>query len=261
MTKSFSIKETFNFSREQLKRHFWFFVAIAAIFLFVSGFSEIFKKTDENGELIMTLPYALSSIITWFLGILISIGILKICLDIVYAKSEKPKIKELFSHTELFIKYLLSSLLYGLIVSLPIIVITLLYLLLGLFSPSTFILVLRILLAIIGLAALIYMIIYSIRLGYYKYYIVEGTGVVESIKNSHKITKKLVWQIFVFYIVLALVNLLGAIVFFVGLLVTIPLTYIASTYVYRKLKEAGQDFSVNKEIKEEDLATQTQEIK
>ena len=69
----------------------------------------------------------------------------------------------------------------------------------------------------------------------------------------------MVWPIFVFYIVLALINFLGIVALFVGLFVTIPITYLADTYIYRKLKEAnfGADPIITNSHPEDPMMTPT----
>ena len=50
-------------------------------------------------------------------------------------------------------------------------------------------------------------------------------------------TKNHVWELFVLLFVLALINLAGSLVAFVGLLVTVPVAMMAAVSVYRKLIE------------------------
>lgn len=190
------------------------------------------------------------ALILSFLQILILIGLIKISLDVVCGKTENPKIKELFSHANLLIKYVLASSLRGLISTGPIILILLLYLVSSLFNFGT---IVQIILAFMGIIALVFMIIYSIRLSYYPYFIVEGSGIIESLKNSYKITKGMVWSLMVLGFVLGLINLLGVLCLFVGLLVTVPISYVASAYVYKKLKEANS--SLLTEIKDAKINT------
>ncbi len=44
------------------------------------------------------------------------------------------------------------------------------------------------------------------------------------------------WHLLGFLLIVALLNLLGAIVFLVGLLVTVPVTMIAYAHIYQKLQ-------------------------
>ena len=58
----------------------------------------------------------------------------------------------------------------------------------------------------------------------------------EALKESARITKGSKWNIFFFMILVCLINILGAIIFGIGLLWTIPATSLASVYVYKKLE-------------------------
>lgn len=56
------------------------------------------------------------------------------------------------------------------------------------------------------------------------------------IKDSARLTKGVRWKIFVFFLVCALINILGILALGVGLLITVPVTGIALAAVYNKLK-------------------------
>jgi uncharacterized membrane protein len=58
---------------------------------------------------------------------------------------------------------------------------------------------------------------------------------IEALKASYRLTKKHLWLLFQFMIVLVLLNLAGLIALVVGLFVTLPVSLIAVAYVYRKL--------------------------
>jgi len=74
-----------------------------------------------------------------------------------------------------------------------------------------------------------------------RYEVIDGAGIMESFERSTKLTDGYKWQLLGFFVVLALINAVGALLFLVGLLVTIPISMIAAAYVYIKLKErAGE---------------------
>jgi uncharacterized membrane protein len=76
----------------------------------------------------------------------------------------------------------------------------------------------------------------AIRLKYSAYLVVDkNLGPVEAIKTGWKLTKGNVWNLFFFEILLCLINLLGALCLLVGLFITVPLSMLATTFVYRKL--------------------------
>jgi uncharacterized membrane protein len=65
----------------------------------------------------------------------------------------------------------------------------------------------------------------------------RGTKALDAFKTSSKITNGAKWDLGVFASVTLLVNLLGALLFGVGLLVSLPVTTLAGVFVYRKLLE------------------------
>jgi uncharacterized membrane protein len=65
----------------------------------------------------------------------------------------------------------------------------------------------------------------------------KGLSPVPALKASSAITYGAKWDLGVFASVVAAVNLLGLICAGVGLIITLPITMLASVYVYRKLLE------------------------
>ena len=63
-------------------------------------------------------------------------------------------------------------------------------------------------------------------------------GPIASMKESWAITRGNFWKLVLFWIVVALVNFAGFLLLGVGLLVTVPLTTLASIYIYRELSKA-----------------------
>lgn len=146
----------------------------------------------------------LNAVISIIVEMLITIGLIKISLK--FCDNEKANISDLFSSSHLFFNFLIGNLLYALI------------------SIGGFIL-----LIIPG-------IIWAIKYGFFGYLIVDkGLGPIEALKESARITKGNKWNLFLFGILLGLINILGALALLVGLFVTIPTAMIANAFVYRKL--------------------------
>lgn len=81
----------------------------------------------------------------------------------------------------------------------------------------------------------------ALRLSMVKLYVVDrNVGPLEAITLSWHATRGQAWQLFGLLLVAILVNLLGALAFGVGLLVTIPLTILAFIDVYEKLSHRHQ---------------------
>lgn len=198
--KKFSIKEALSFGWGIMKSNFWFFVGLLLI---IWGISLVYGLLeDQIGEQsVLSLTVAL---VFFVLNIIITMGAIKIALK--FHDGQKGKIADLFSCFYLFFKYVLGSVIYGLIV------------LAGL-----------ILLIIPG-------IIWAIKFQFFGYFIVDKElGPIESLKQSAKITKDAKWTLFLFGLLSGLINFLGALLLLVGLFATIPTTMMAKAFVYRKL--------------------------
>lgn len=65
----------------------------------------------------------------------------------------------------------------------------------------------------------------------------KNIGPIMAMKESYAMTKGLFWKLLGFWIVIALINLAGMVALFVGLLVTVPLSTLATVYVYRAVSQ------------------------
>ncbi len=63
----------------------------------------------------------------------------------------------------------------------------------------------------------------------------EGMGIVGALHASAKATAGVKWRLLLFLLVIIAINLLGALCFLVGLLITVPVTTIAWAHVYQAL--------------------------
>ena len=74
---------------------------------------------------------------------------------------------------------------------------------------------------------------------YVGYLIIDrGLGPIDALEKSRAVTDGYKWDLFLFSLTVALLNMVGVLCLFVGLFVTIPVTLMASAYVYRKLSPA-----------------------
>lgn len=78
----------------------------------------------------------------------------------------------------------------------------------------------------------------GIRLMFFTYYIVDkNAGVMDSIKMSWELTRNAVMNLFMLSILFIVINFIGALLFGIGLAVTIPLTFLATALLYRKFQK------------------------
>jgi hypothetical protein len=148
--------------------------------------------------------YYLLAIALWVVGVIIQIGWVKISL--LLSRDQKPAVSELFAHGSLFFPFIIGSICYGL--------------------------------AVLGGCILLIVpgIIVMIMLEMYSYFIVDrNMGPTASLKASRALTKGVRWQLACFGALILLLNIGGLLCFVVGLLFTIPTSYIAAAYVYDQL--------------------------
>lgn len=197
--KTFSKSEAVRFGWNTMKNNLGFFIGLLIIVWIVQYIPEVIAKSVEAPFLSMLIK-----IIGWILSIIVSLGLVKIVLR--FADNSRGKFTDLFSQYRLFFKYLFGSILYGLIV------------LGGM-----------ILLIIPG-------IIWAIKFRFFDYFIVDkGLGPIEALKRSSAITRGVKWNLFVFILLLIVINLVGILCLFIGLFATIPTAMVAMAFVYRKL--------------------------
>lgn len=138
----------------------------------------------------------------WFLQAWFGMGVLMLILSFV--DGNKASYKILWSTPEKVLPYLGLSFLQGLIVAVGTILLIVPGIIWGLtymFAPYVF--------------------------------VDQKLGVMDSLKRSGEITKGRKWELFGFVILLMLINMAGALVFGIGLVITIPVVMIAYAKAYR----------------------------
>ncbi len=198
----FSIKEAVGVGFEKAKKNFFFYVVlfllVIAVYIlyFILQFALVAFMKETGGALI--------SIVNWVLSAIISMGLINVTLKVL--DNKKPQYKDVFfTDWKLIFVYVVSNLMRGIAVAVGL----LLFIIPG--------------------------IILAIKLQYIEYFIVDKKMGFEAINKSWEITRGVKLRLFLFGIVLALINMLGFLALFLGLFLTVPLTMLASAYVYRKL--------------------------
>lgn len=205
--KNFDMGKAIKFGWNIMKTNFWFFFGIIwtaiALSLIPNLPMQIIVRSSRfpnYGFIVIIFFYIISIIISS----IVQMGYINIAL--IFCNGEKPRYSDFFAIYPLVFRYLIASLLYGLI-------------------------------AIGGYILLIIPgIIWSIKFQFFGYFIVEQKcGIIEALKRSAAITKDIKWELLLFGIVLYFINMLGVIALFVGLFAAVPTTLVAYTYVYREI--------------------------
>ena len=213
--KEFSAGEAIKFGFNFFKANIGTFteLGITLLLLFILGgiIGFLLKKTNITTNITINIIWLLVSI---YLQTVVQIGFTKIILELYDGRS--LTLSYLYSLYPLTLRYIGASILYGLM-------------------------------SLIGYVLLIIPgIIWSIKFGFYSYLIVDkNAGLIDSLKKSSALTQGVKMNLFLFYILLFLLNtvgllalvigLIGLLVWGIGLLVSIPTTIMATVYVYRKL--------------------------
>jgi uncharacterized membrane protein len=201
MKSSFSISEALSWGFETFKKN-WQFLVIFFILVILADFipswlHDLARRSFPDSSFIF-------SILSFVVDVITSIGIIVVTLKFVDRK--KPEIEDLYQHYSYFLNYILSSIIYCLII-------------------------------IAGLILFIIPGIYwAVKYQFYKFYIVDkNMGPWEAIKASGRLTRGNKWKLLWMDIVFALISLLGIIALGIGILVAMPIISLASAKVYRKL--------------------------
>ena len=167
----------------------------------------------------------------------LNLGLLRICLNMI--NSAELGFSQLFSSFHMLIPYVFASILY--LVAILLIA-----------SPGLLLLITTISVDLTNLSiapwnvpailSIIIMIVpatyLSVRLQFYEYFLIdEECGVIESIIKSASISKGYVLELFILGALLAIIILISLIPMGLGLVLSIPLSTTATSYVYLKLKK------------------------
>ncbi len=205
--KTFSIKEALSFGWEKQQSNFLFFAGITLVAAIPNIIFDAVSDIAENSNLFLRVGISIISLIVM---LFFSLGVRKITLE-AYDNKEL-KFSDLFSQKNLLISVLGASIIYFIFIFIGA---------LALIIPGIFI---------------------FCRLLFYEIAIVDKKmGAIESLKDSWRITKGNALKIFILILFLIIINILGALAILIGLLITVPITALSLTYVYRKLSESYKE--------------------
>jgi uncharacterized membrane protein len=197
----FTTSEALHFGWDAFKRNIATSIVLGfaslAIMLTLNGFTQ---AAQHHGTLSLgfTLLAQLAQIFFGFLWIRFALAVFD---------GRPVRTRELWPDVNLFVSYLAVAIIYGLIVT-------------------------------AGLVLLVIPGIYlAVRYGLATFLVADGrtTDVLGAFRESSELTRGKRGHLFLFGLALVLLNLAGAIVCGVGLLVTLPVTALAAALVYRRL--------------------------
>jgi len=197
----FSKAEALRFGWETLKAHLVFLAGLMLLILGLNLLPELGRWQTIEAAPLLALLWTLCG---YLVQMATQMGLIRISLRLVDGR--QPRYGELFGDLPTFWRYVAGNLLFLLII------------LGGL-----------LLLVIPG-------IIWSIKYQFAPFLIVDrNLGIKEAFQESAGITSGVKRDLFLFFLLVMGINLVGLLAFAIGLFFTLPATMIAYTFVYRKL--------------------------
>ncbi len=234
----FSIKEAVVFGWHKVKTHSALVFGVVLTMFALEVASSVVQKSLEG-----TLLGAAASIVLAVAGVVLGAGMTLIFLKL--AKGEHAEYRQILPDLKLVWKYFAASILSGLITVLPLAAGALVSL--GFLSitgsinfsegvpvaghETQFAFALLIMLA--ALACSVYA---GVRYSMSRLAVLDGSEIIESLGRSTKLTYGAKWHLVLFMLALIALNVLGLIALVVGLLITVPISLIAYSHIYLKLK-------------------------
>jgi len=216
---------------------FLYLISMIILFQIFTIMSPSLTKNITSNNIIQTLTIPKLSIqqilfmtaaISFITGL--NLGFIQICLNIL--KRKKYNIKQLVGSFHILVPYIITTFFYILantIVATPGIILLIIYINSNIFEIFYY----------IGIfSAVIPPFYLSLRLQFYIYFLVdEGCGLIESINKSMNISRGHVYQLFILGIILSIIIQVSMIPYFLGLIITIPFSKLATTYLYIQLNK------------------------
>jgi uncharacterized membrane protein len=201
LARQFSIGEAVGFGWNTVTRNLFYFVGLVLVVFVLEGIFQGLATAFRDSSSGLAFVF---NVLAVAVQLFLTIGLIRIALKFV--DGQRAEFSELFSGGPLILNYLVASFLYGLMVGVG----TIFFIIPG--------------------------IILAIMFCLYQFAIVDrAMGPIESLKHSADLTKGVRWQLFLLGLTLLGVNILGALAFGIGLLVTVPTSMVALAYVYRLL--------------------------
>lgn len=210
--EEFSAFTCIRFGWETFKKRPWFFIGITLLIsvlgLLAKAIGNGLWSGSAAGYPDLTRA-ALSGAVTFLLGTLIDIGGNALALK-AHDAPEAARVSDLW-HPRSYLNYLLAVVAVGVI-------------------------------SVVGLMLLIIPGIFAILTFFFvKYLVIEGDlSAIEAMRESARIVRGHRIPLLVLLLLVLLLNLLGMLLFFVGLLLSIPVTMLASVHAYRLLARGAQ---------------------
>jgi len=206
MKKDFNIGDSLSLGWDLMGKNIWFFVGILIVSWLLTGIpSTAANNLQDNAAGVAFLLRILQLV----LQTIVSIGLINIQLK--FLEGQKPEFGDLFKFQKHFWRFLGASILYGLLVGAGFIL---------LIVPGIY---------------------WALKFQYFGFCIVDrDANVMDSFRQSARITETVKWKLLGFGILMVLINILGFLCLIIGIFATVPTTMMAIAAVYRNLLKQTQ---------------------
>lgn len=197
MKEKFLKKKALTYGWERVKEQPVFFVILMVIVTLLQYIPTYMD--DQMGASPWTV-----SILALFINTLVGMGMIRISLKIY--DGEKGDYMDLLPQKENFFTYLLATIVYGIVVFIG------------------------------GLFLIVPGIVVGVMFCFYGYLIVDRKlGIKEAFEESKRMTRGSKMDLFLLGLILWGLNILGALLLLVGILISFPISLMTMTYAYRRV--------------------------
>ncbi|PIR82667.1 hypothetical protein COU20_01030 [Candidatus Kaiserbacteria bacterium CG10_big_fil_rev_8_21_14_0_10_59_10] len=235
---TFSIGESIRFGWETFKMRPWFLVGLALLTFAVSLVSSLVSEPVERSGVVSLI--VLVSLASAALGIAVQLAVYKIAIR-AHDSIETAEYADALP-LKPFWKFVGATVLQGVLPMLAALAAALPLIPIGYMLENA---VPRPLIVAVGVAVIVIAAAYvALRIIFMPILVADRSlGPISALKESMRITRGVLGKILLFFVVAGLLNVAGALLLFVGLLVTVPLTLIATVHVYRTLEHTASELA------------------
>jgi len=199
---SIDLLPIFKYSFRQYKKYASFVIGAMLTYFVIGVVPQIYFVMRAPNP-----PTSYSQFISFLLTLIqlfLGLGFIKIMLRLI--QDEFVEVMDMFNNFRTFLSYFVASFLYGIAVALGLLLLVI---------PGIFV---------------------AIRFQFYPYFILEGNlSSFDALQQSYYLTRSYNFELLLFGLATVALNLLGMLFFGVGIILTYPLTTMATAVVYKSL--------------------------
>ncbi|MDZ7680769.1 MAG: hypothetical protein U5J63_03410 [Fodinibius sp.] len=206
--QSIDLVALFKYSYNQYAKYASFVIGAMLTYIVLAMVPQVYLSLNTPKNPTTTQQFV--SVFVMLLQAFLGLGFTKIMLRLV--QNAFVEVADMFNNFSRFLSYFVASFLYGV----------------GIIVG--------------GLLLVVPGIWVAIRFQFYPYFIIEeNVSSFTALKMSYDLSEDLTFELFLFGVAVVLLNLVGIMLFGIGIVFTYPLTTMATAVVYKSLTEGGQE--------------------